>query len=184
MMVVDSTMKKEILIHFSSLVIFLLLISFMRGWLNLSYWFLWLGGVVGTILPDLDHIIYAYFLKPQELTSQRVAFLNQKRSLVKSLELLANTRYERSSLIFHTISFQILFLVLAFYVSVSTASIFGTGLVLGFCLHLLIDQLVDYTKVGTIDTWFRASPIYLDQKQSKAYWITVFVIVVILGLFF
>ena len=105
-------MKKELFIHFSFLISFLILISLLKGWVNLSYWPLWLGGVVGTLLPDLDHLIYVFFLQPQELTSQRVNYMVSKKNIFRTLELLAETRYERKNLIFHTLLFQIIFLVL------------------------------------------------------------------------
>jgi hypothetical protein len=160
-------MKKEIFVHFAFLISLLILISIARGYLSISYWSLWLGGIIGTILPDLDHFLYVYFLRPQELTSQRVGLMMGKRDIWGSLEMLAETRSERTKLIFHTATFQIIFLILTFFVLSSSGSIFGRGLVLAFSLHLLVDQAVDITSGGT-GNWFKNFPISLAGKE-KAY---------------
>ncbi|MEK7111690.1 MAG: hypothetical protein AAB875_00005, partial [Patescibacteria group bacterium] len=129
-------MKKEIFIHLAVLVSLFIFISIARGYLSLSYWPLWVGALFATLLPDLDHVLYVFFLRPQELTSQRVGYMMGKRDFWGSLELLAETRSERSKLIFHTATFQLIFIVLTFFVLTSSGSLFGRGLVLAFFLHL------------------------------------------------
>jgi len=54
---------------------------------------------------------------------------------------LLSTRQERIGLIFHTILFRAIFFVLTFWVMTSSTSLFGKGIVLAFCLHLVIDQI-------------------------------------------
>ena len=93
---------------------FFILITLLKKYFNLSYWPLWLGGMIGTFLPDIDHVIYVMFLKPVELTSQRVNYLVQRQELKRAVELLYDTRSERVGLIFHTVLFQLIFLVLTF----------------------------------------------------------------------
>lgn len=163
-------MKKEIFIHFSFLISIFILISLLKGWMNPAYWPFWAGGVVGTLLPEIDHFIYVYFLKPHELTSQRFSYMMGKRDLKRSLTLLAETRTERTKLIFHTAAFQIVFAILTFFVITSSGSLLGRGLVLSFYLHLLIDQLIDFTKIGNLEIWFQDFPIRLDEDKRKIYW--------------
>jgi hypothetical protein len=174
-------MKKEIFIHFSFLVVFFFLISLFRGWMDFNYWSFWLGGMVGTLLPDLDHFIYVYFLRPHELTSQRVGYLIGKREILKSLRLLAQTRSERTKLIFHTANFQLIFLVLTFLVITSSGSLFGRGLVLAFGLHLLVDQVVDLKETGSLDNWFSSFLISLDNSQIKGFWLILLLILLVFG---
>lgn len=174
-------MKKELFIHFSFLVSFFIFISLFRGWLNLSFWPLWLGGLLGTLLPDIDHLIYVYFLRPQELTSQRVNYMLGKRNVWGSLSLLAETRSERTKLIFHTATFQLIFLVLTFLVITSSGSMFGRGLVLAFSLHLLVDQAVDFMETGDLNNWFKNLPIRLEGRQQRLYWLIVLVLVLLFG---
>lgn len=129
---------------------------------------------MGTLLPDIDHLIYIYFFGPQEITSQRVSQKLARRDIWGTLTLLADTRSERNRLVFHTVLFQIIFLALAFLVVTSSGSIFGRGLVLAFSLHLLVDQIVDIMETGGLDNWFRQFGLPrvggLDRKRAMYYW--------------
>lgn len=162
-------MKKEIFIHFAFLISFLIFISLFKSYISLSYWPLWAGGLVGTILPDVDHFIYILFLKPYELTSQRANSMLEKRNILQTLELLAETRYERTKIIFHTASFQLVFVLLAFWVLTSSGSIFGRGLVLAFLLHLIVDQAVDLNQMGNLSNWLKNFPFSIGGRE-KLYW--------------
>ena len=164
-------MKKEILIHFSFLISFFIFVSLARDWFSLSLWPLWVGGLIGTLLPDIDHLLYIYFLRPQELTSQRALYMLGKREVFKMVELLAETRHERTKLIFHTAIFQIIFLVFSFLVITSSGSVFGRGMVLAFMLHLIIDQIVDLMETDSLQNWFKQTPIVLDKQKTRLYWL-------------
>ena len=179
----DTEMKKELITHFSFMIAFFIFISIAKGWFALIYLPFWFGGILGTLLPDVDHLIYVYFLRPQEATSQRVISMMDKREVAKSLQILAVTRGERSKLIFHTTFFQILFLLFTYLVITSSASIFGRGLVLAFSLHLLIDQAVDWMETGELTSWFRQIPVQLDKEQLRWYLIVILLILLFLGFF-
>ena len=176
-------MKKEFFIHFAFAVSFFVFVSLVRGWISLSYWPLWIGVFIGTILPDIDHLIYIYFLSPYELTSQRVSYMLNKRQVWDSFKLLVETRAERKNLIFHNAGFQLLFIVITFLVVTSSGSIFGTGLVLAFSLHLLVDQLVDITQVGSLENWFAPFKIYLDSQKTKLYIGVISLVILLFGFF-
>lgn len=163
--------KKELLIHFSFLISFFIFVSLVRSWLSLSYWQFWVGGLIGTLLPDLDHLLYVYFLKPQDLTSQRAAYMMGKKEFIKTVELLSETRYERTRLIFHTALFQIIFLIFSFLVITSSGSMLGRGIVLAFMLHLVVDEIVDLMEIGNLSNWFRQTKIVLDKQQATWYWL-------------
>jgi hypothetical protein len=172
-------MKKELVTHFSFMIALFIFISLYRGWLDLTYLPFWVGGVLGTILPDLDHLIYVYFLRPGEITSREIASLIEKREAVKSLVLLAETRAERKHLVFHTLQFNILFLLFVFLIGTSTGSYLGIGLVLAFSLHLLIDQIVDFMETGSLSNWLRQVNIELSSEQSRWYLILNIVVLLI-----
>ena len=176
-------MKREIFLHFSFWFSFFVFTAITKHYLALPYWGFWLGGVIGTILPDIDHIIYFYLVKPAELTSQRFNFLLEKRQIGKMFLLLYGTRGERNELIFHTIFFQLIFFVLTFWMLSSSGSIFGRGLVLAFSLHLLIDQVIDFTDLGGLANWFKNLPITLDLHQSKIYWVVILIATILMGVF-
>ncbi len=175
-------MKKELTIHFGILVIFFLLITILKRWFDISVALFWIGGIVGTLLPDIDHFIYAYYLRPHELTSQRVQYMMQKGDVKRTLSLLATTRGERTNLIFHTAWFQVLFVVLSFWVISSSSSLFGSGLVLGFMLHLVVDQLIDLMKVDTLAHWFRQIPLNWQKEHYTFYALAMFLVVCIFGI--
>jgi hypothetical protein len=162
-------MKKEIVLHFIYAFVFFVLLSLIRGLFDLHYWPLWLGAIVGTILPNVDHLVYAYFLKPEELISQRITYLNQERNYPKAMEIMAESRYDRSGYVLHTAPFQVIFLVLTFLVTYSSSSLLGRGLVLAFSLHLLVDQFQDLMTTGELRRWFANTAIPLDVKSSKIY---------------
>ncbi len=174
-------MKKEILIHFLSAIVFFALLSLVRNWLNINYLPLWIGALLGTILPDVDHLIYIYYLKPYELTSQRAIYGVQKGRLWETLNLLASTRQERKELIFHQNYFQIIFVVFAFLILTSSSSLIGRGIVLGFLVHLVVDQFVDLMKLGNIDNWFTKFNFHLDKQQQTFYFIGNLLVVLVMG---
>lgn len=163
-------MRRELFIHFSFWFSFFIFIAILKHYLALPYWAFWLGGIVGIFLPDIDHLIYIYFVKPQELTSQRVNFYLGNREIKKSIAVLYDTRSERGGLIFHTVFFQLIFWVLTFLMLTSSGSYFGRGLVLSFSLHLIIDQIMDLTELGSFNNWLQNSPIKLDFKGARIYW--------------
>lgn len=175
-------MKKEIFAHTFSFVLVFALLAVFKNFLNLSSWTFWVGGIIGTILPDVDHIIYVYYLKPYELTSQRVVSLNQRGQILPSLILLANTRSERKSLILHTGFFQLIFLVLAFLVITSSGGLLGRGIVLAFLLHFAVDQFIDFRQTGNLNNWTAKFNLNLDLTQTRAYLISSFVVVLLFGI--
>lgn len=176
-------MRKELFIHFAFLISFFIFVTLINKWFSLSFWPFWLGGLIGTLLPDLDHVIYALYLKPQDLTSQRVSNMLQKREIWETIKFLSETRQERTKLIFHTATFQIIFLILTFWLVTSSGSIFGQGLVLAFALHLAIDQIVDINETGGLTNWFRNFPFWnpKDKRGASLWWGMGLILVLLLG---
>lgn len=176
-------MRKEIFIHTSFFLGLFVALSLFRQYFDVSVLLFALGGVVGTILPDIDHLIYIYAYRPHELTSQRVNLMMAKKQVVPTLELLYSTRSERSQLVFHTAFFQIIFAILAFWVISSSGNMFGRGLVLAFMLHLLVDQAVDLNDLGNLENWFSEAPLRLKLTKQKAmfYWLANLILLLIFG---
>lgn len=177
-------MKRELSKHLVTFVILFAITSLLRGWLKIDYWAFWVGGILGTLLPDIDHLIYVYFLRPQDLTSQRTASMFTKHEVVGALDLLYATRSERRDLIFHSSLFQIIFLLLTFLVLSSSGSILGRGIVLAFSLHLVIDQYFDLKALGNIDNWTSKLGLTLTTEQQRYYIIGGLLIVAVFAIFF
>jgi hypothetical protein len=162
-------MKKELLLQFPFLISFFILISAFKGWLSLNYWPFWVGGFVGMFFPYLDHFLYVLLLRPYELTSQRVKFLLNSKKYKEVFKLLSDTKNERVDLIIHSVYFQIIFIILTFWVITSSGSLLGRGIVLAFYLHLLVDQFKDYQYQGSVDRWFKNFQDIFDQKGKIYY---------------
>jgi hypothetical protein len=135
-------MKRVFFIHFAFFISVFILFSIFRGWLNFSYWTFWVGGVFGTIIPELDQILYVLFINPQELSSQRVVYLIKNRNFLGALRLLFETKAERHTLIFHSNIFLAVSGILFVWILTSSGSVLGFGLVLGIFLDLLLDRLI------------------------------------------
>lgn len=175
-------MKKDLIIHFSFAVSFFVIVTLLRGWVSIDYLNFWLGGIIGTLLPDLDHFIYIYFLRPHEAVSREISGMISQRKYIKSWDKALATESERDNLVFHNAAFQLIFLIFAFFVVTSTGSLFGRGLVLAFLLHLLVSELSDYIEKKNLDRWFAKLPIILD-KQQKLWFIGInFVLLLVLAL--
>jgi hypothetical protein len=177
-------MRRELFIHFSFWFGFFVLISLIKHYFSLDFWPFWLGGILGTLLPDVDHVIYFYFINPQEFTSKKFDFLARKKDFGRMATLLYETRTERKGLIFHTVYFQVIFLILTFLLLTSSSSLFGRGLALAFALHLSVDELIDLVELKSFDNWLRFFKVELDLRKSEIYWVTTTLILLVLGFFF
>lgn len=174
-------MKRELSIHFIFWLVYFILIFLLKRYFSPSYIPFAIGGLIGVVLPDLDHLIYAYFVKPGDLTSQRINYLVNKSEIKRTIELLYETREERRELIFHSIFFQGIFFVLMFWILSSSGSQLGRGLVLSFMLHLSVDQFIDLKNMNSLSSWFQNLPFKLDLNQSKIYWITTTSLILLMG---
>jgi len=135
-------MKRVFFIHISFLVSFFILLSLVNSWLALSYWPLWLGAIIGSVLPEMDSLVYVFFVNPQELISQRVIYFFKKGNILSAIKLLNETSAERDLLVFHSLSFILVSFVLLFWLATSSGSIFGKGIVFAMLTHLLTGDLV------------------------------------------
>lgn len=174
-------MRREIFIHFAFFISFFILISIFKNYLALSYWPFWVGGLIGTLLPDVDHLIYIFFLNPQDLTSQRVSFLIRKREVSRVISLLYETRSERKNLVFHSFLFQIIFFVLTFFIVSSSTSILARGLVLAFSMHMMVDQLADIFDMKSLTNWGRFLSNELSYRNSIIYLSASLLLVCLMG---
>ncbi len=174
-------MKRVFIIHLAFLLVFLILTALVKRWIDLIYLPYLIGGIIGGLLPYLDHWIYAYFLKPKDSTSQTAADLLKGGNVMQGMNVLTQDTDVQKSLIFHSAHFQLIFLVFAFLVVTSSGSLLGRGIVLGFLLHLLVSEYLDWKEKGNIDYWFRKIPYELDQRQKRWYLVINAVLLLIFG---
>ena len=153
-------MKKDVLNHLIYFLIYFTFITLINKLFSFSYWPLYLGGIVGLILPNLDHLLYCFVFKPFELTSIRIKALITEKRFKEAIILLYNTKDERKDLIFHSTNFQLIFFILAYWVVSSSGNLFGRGLVLGFLLN---------------EVFF----IYKNYADKKYFWIVTLLLLVL-----
>ncbi len=168
-------MKREIGGHIVFAALIFILASLVRNYVGFAYWEYYVGIFIGTLLPDLDHILYMY-IHPTELTSQRFQALAGRKSFLPALDLLYHTRRERTDMLFHSAFFQVLFTVFAFLVVTSSGSLLGEGIVLAFLLHLTFDQFIDLTQVHSLKSWFDHSGIVISSNQASIYAVGMFLL--------
>jgi len=179
-------MKKELFVHFAFMVSLFIFISLFRRYFSLYHLLFWVGGILGTVLPDIDHLLYVYLSNPADLIFGRFTYFIKEKKFAEMLGFLSQIQYERERMVFHTATFQLIFVVLAFLVVTSSGSILGRGLVLAFLLHLAVDQLSDLMRVGSLNNWFGNFPlsVSLDKEKATFYWLGNLIVLVVLGFIF
>lgn len=144
-----------------------------------------LGGVIGTMLPELDHLLYIFVSNPHELTSARTFALVKAGQIKRAVELIIATKDERPQRMFHTLWFQLCFFLLTVLLITSSAHIMGHGVVIGFSLHLLVSQVYDLFVKGNINQWFDSMPILIEGKNNQVFfWVIALLVTTLLAIFF
>ena len=102
---------------------------------------LFLGFIIGNSIIEADHLIYWYYLDPSNQESKIARQLIKNKKVKSLLKLMGETVQFHTSLIFHHVIFQLVFLVIIFFVFTSTSSITGKSTVFFLNINLLIKQL-------------------------------------------
>lgn len=178
------SLKKEIVLHLFVALLFFLPFVFIHSLSGLNILLLYVGVLVGVFLPDIDHFIYTLFLKPSEITSQRVRSKIASKNFASAINLLFSTRDERKNLIFHNILFQALFVIFSFLMVSSTTSLFGRGVVISFLLSILVDQCLDLYLRVDFARWLRGLPISLTSYKLRLYLVVQGFLIFLLGYLF
>lgn len=177
-------MKKELSTHFVYFIAYFLLITLFKRFFDTRVVIFWLGGIFGILLPYLDYLVYIYFLYPSADISVRSSLLIKQRDFKQLSSVLFTDEGRKIRKIFHTVHFYVIFLVLSLLILTSSSSIFGRGLVLGFVIHLYIEQVYDFMEKGSLDNWFEKIDIKLDREQQLWYLGFNAVLLLIFGFYF
>lgn len=178
-------MKKKLLFHLVSFSIFFAAVVLVRFDVRIIQSFIGflIGGFIGSVLPDIDQLIYIFAINPEETKSIEVKQMFSEGKYWAGAAILFETRDQRR-LIFHTVLFQIFFTLFAFFVVTSAGSVFGRGIVLGFLLHLSLDQITNLMEGKTLSSWFEGLSSNIDHTRTVFYTVLLFVSVLLLGFFF
>lgn len=163
-------------------VLYFAIISILRLKLDWGLALFWLGGLIGSYLLELDHLLYTLWINPHELTSMRVRKLFEQRRLQEGMLMLVETRQERKRLSFHSVIFQAVLPILAFFVLTSTGSMLGAGLVMALFLRTLYEQLRDFRKRGDIKNWLWQIKTEVPHRIQVLYFVGMLGLFVLLSL--
>jgi len=166
-------MKKEIINHLLFWLGYFIFLTIANSLYSFSYWPLYVGGLIGLFLPYIDHLLHVFVFKPHELTSSRAIQLFKNKQYKEAMLLLHDTCDERKDSIFHTVQFQLVFIVLTFWVVTSSGSLFARGLVLSYFLSLVIYNLKKFIK---------SELILENQDNSRIYFSALVLALFIFGL--
>lgn len=137
----------EIFSHLLVAVIYFLAVVVLRGKIDTNLLWIWLGVFVGTFLLDIDHFIYWFVTHPEKEDSKLAGVIwrtKGNRGFEEFYHLLKNCHSSHDRLIFHSVVFQTVLLLLAFYVLSSGGNLFASAFILAMNLHLLKDEWQDY----------------------------------------
>lgn len=165
-------------------ILYFVLLALFRNYFEITYIAFFLGGLLGLFLPYVDAFVYVYVLRPHELSSQRVTDLMSKSKFRQAIQLVFKTNSERSSLVFHTVLFQLVFSVFAFYVMSSSTNQLGRGIVLGFLLHYLVLQFSELLRGGDLAQWFESVNVRVTRQSALFYCLIQLGFLFLLGLNF
>jgi hypothetical protein len=138
--------NSEIFSHLLLTFVYFVLVSLLRGNFDFSLVWLWLGALLGAFLLDIDHLLFWFWLRPQEGESIQARALAKMSNYRGLYTLLKQTHEAHNRLVFHAATFQVVLLLLTFYVLTATNNLFGAGLVMAMNLHLLKDEWFDWLK--------------------------------------
>lgn len=173
-------MKRDLVLNFLYLFAFFALTVVLKNWFDIPVIIqLVVGGVVGTFLPYIDYLIYAYAIKTNAPVT--VESIN-KKNILDTIKQYSADNSIKGDLVFHTALFQALLMIFVFFVTSSSGSVFARGIVLAFSLHLILNQVLDFQRDKNIDSWFIKFPLELDAFQKKIFMFANPVLLVLIGL--
>lgn len=107
-----------------------------------------IGWILGYLLAELDHVLYAFVCNPHELTCQRVKSHVNQKNWKAAWMLLQETIKERTQLSIHNVVTGLILAILGIWVVSSSGSLLASGAVLGLGIRLLTQLIweTDYHK--------------------------------------
>lgn len=142
--------SNEIFSHLAVSTIYFIAIALLRGKIDFSLLWLWLGIFLGTFLLDIDNLLYWFATYPDKEDSVeakrlwRLKDLGVVEKLKKLYELGQKYHNTHNRLIFHSFLGQIVLLILAVFVLTSGGNIFASAFIASLNLHLLKDEWTDF----------------------------------------
>lgn len=173
-------MKQELIRHLSPLAAIFIIIGSFWIFNNVPYLeivYLFLGFIIGSFLLDVDHFIYWFYLRPNLEESRLAQAAFKSRDIRSLIRLLEETHKNHSNPIFHHYFFQIVLMLITFFVFTSSVNTFTKALLLALNLHLLIDEIDDYIHdKKLLQKWLFARETHQLSIDSLKYYLMVFIV--------
>ncbi|MBN1263630.1 MAG: hypothetical protein JW991_04715 [Candidatus Pacebacteria bacterium] len=163
--------KKNAPVYSAFLIGYLCLITLLRWQFHWQLVFLWLGGFLGLLIYNLDHVTYLLWQNPEGETAVRFRQLTTQRRFKEAFALLTDTCGERKRLVGHSVVFQATLLAVSFFAVSSTNSLFGKGLVMAMLLYSLINQGMLLANGSSLANWFWQVRIKRSSKIEAFYYL-------------
>lgn len=157
-------------------------------WLDLVRWLpllLWLlGSMLGYLMLQLDQIVDIFVINPDSNLAKAVKNYINKKHFTYSLNLLETNKPLQNRLSFRSATFQLIWVLLAFFTFSSTSSIFGKGFVMGLGARLLLEQWGYFlTNRYLLKNWlFWQLKREINDQQLKWYLIIISIIILLLDI--
>jgi len=145
--------KRKFFNFFLPTLVFCFFLSLLNWQLKIRLVFLWFGIFLGVLFWQVEHLFYIFLKAPHEYVSSRFIYSLKNKQVGKAFELLLETEDERR-VFSRSVLFQLLILIMTFFVLTSTLSILGKGLTLSLFFQSLISQGKEFLKKGEISSWF------------------------------
>jgi hypothetical protein len=112
------------------------------------------GGVFGYLLPTIDAVTYALYLHPERPESEAIKASWAKRDVRAMMQETHLLLQEPLPFIHRGIIFYAAFCAVSLFVLTSANSWLGAGLLIGFCLHMLLALLPYRTNLPALQERF------------------------------
>ncbi len=139
----------------ASLTVFIVLLGLSVTRDPITIALLFLGSLAGTFFLDLDYILYAYFLDPQEEFSIQLQSFLKHKDFNGAFSYIHFHRRNLKELTLHSALFQIVLAGLMVFVMYSNASLFFKALMISTFVNSLYRMAQTYFE-GDIYNWFWA----------------------------
>jgi hypothetical protein len=126
------------------------------GWLGFGVagWQFLVGNIIAWGLKLVDRFVYAWWLYPYEQSSIQIQYWTRKRDVKAVLGLLTSGQLQQQRLIFKSLGFAVMWVLLAAYVASSTGSIMAMGIVMGLGFDLGWSIVKDWKYPDKLGSWF------------------------------
>lgn len=167
-----------------ALIVYFLAVITLRGWLGPSYILIYFGYLAGLVMPYLDFFLYAFIIKPDSNYSKSLRNVIDRRDLKSIIPLFDFSKVDKNFLIIYSALFQIVLFVLALFITTSSASHFGRGVVLSFYASVCIKYIYHYLAKDDISFWFSRLNLNLEDNEKFIFFIATLLSLTLLGFWF